>query len=168
MRNFVCEVKVRTTGIPEFRCWFSVLYGYSAIDAKDDEVKGPEESKDTQTRYIIKPRKGSTPLLVFINSRSGGQMGITILRKFRSWLNPLQVYDLADSNVVEVLIQFSTVPRLKILVCGGDGSIGWVLGVMDELGFERQPPIAILPLGTGNDLARVLGWGGGYSDHVCS
>ena len=40
----------------------------------------------------------------------------------------------------------------------------WVMSAIDEVGFRRNPPVGVLPLGTGNDLSRSLEWGPGYSD----
>ena len=53
-------------------------------------------------------------------------------------------------------------PDLKIIVAGGDGSLGWVLSEIDKAKFDHAPSVAPLPLGTGNDLSNVLGWGTSY------
>ena len=37
--------------------------------------------------------------------------------------------------------------------------MGWILSELDKLKIRPMPPVAVLPLGTGNDLSRSLSWG---------
>lgn len=109
---------------------------------------------------------GFCPLLVFVNGKSGGGQGLKLISSFRKLLNPHQVFDLCNGGPLCGLYVFRKIEKYKILVCGGDGTIGWVLQCLDNVGQDSlcsSPACAIVPLGTGNDLARVLNWGSGYT-----
>jgi diacylglycerol kinase (ATP) len=47
-----------------------------------------------------------------------------------------------------------------VIICGGDGTIPWVLSELLALDVDLTSVIiGIIPIGTGNDFSRSIGWG---------
>ena len=140
------------------------------FDSVDDENDVSLNNLMDENGYIFQRDIADeiNPILIFINDASGPQQGGILSRQLRQLVNPIQVHNLADGPPYKVLKSFMRRFRekLRILICGGDGTVAWIINTIDEVEAElklnHKPPIAILPLGTGNDLARVLGWGGGW------
>ena len=65
----------------------------SAVDSKVDDQGGtPTIEAEPAVSGALKMIEGSKiPLLVFVNSRSGGQQGKPLLAQFSLWLRPEQV-----------------------------------------------------------------------------
>jgi len=104
--------------------------------------------------------------LFFVNPKSGGQLGEGVIQNMNKVLNPRQIFDLSKGGPtpgVQFMFNNQGV-KWRVLACGGDGTVAWVLSVLDKFDFVSPPPVGVIPLGTGNDLARTLGWGGGFSD----
>ena len=49
--------------------------------------------------------------------------------------------------------------KMRILAAGGDGTVAWILKTIRDLALDPEPHVAVMPLGTGNDLSLSFGWG---------
>ncbi|XXG58349.1 hypothetical protein AAC387_Pa04g0675 [Persea americana] len=127
------------------------------------------------------PEAPEAPMVVFVNSKSGGRYGSVLKVRLQEIMGEEQVFDLKDVKPSD-FVQYGlaclehmadrgdqcakeTRDKLRVMVAGGDGTVGWVLGSLSELykqGREPVPPTGIIPLGTGNDLSRSFGWGGSF------
>ncbi|VDK51873.1 unnamed protein product, partial [Gongylonema pulchrum] len=79
----------------------------------------------------------SQPLLVFVNPKSGGNKGSKMLNTLCWLLNPRQVFDINALKGPQFgLNMFKKVAAsLRLLVCGGDGTVGWILSTLDKVCF---------------------------------
>lgn len=103
-------------------------------------------------------------IIAFVNPKSGGQKGRVVFERLKNYLHKDHVFDLTKGGPRPGLEKHKDKKDLRIIACGGDGTVGWVLSIIDEVDFGENPPaVSILPLGTGNDLGRTLGWGSGYN-----
>lgn len=121
----------------------------------------------TENTSILSPARTTMTikLICFVHPKSGGSgaQGSQVLDGLRELFGNDNVHDITKVNIAEVIKSaMQKYEQFRILVGGGDGSQSWILSELDKLDQEKRPAIAPLAMGTGNDLSRILGWGGGY------
>lgn len=91
------------------------------------------------------------------NPASGAGLGQAVADRLVELAGPAAVFRL-DSQPLPALLRPLAGQACALIACGGDGTAVAVAEAAHRLWpAEHLPPIGILALGTGNDLARVLG-----------
>jgi len=109
------------------------------------------------------------PLLAFINLKSGNQTGAHLQSEFLKVLDSRQVIEISSVGPYLGLLSFRNIPKFYTYACGGDGTASWLFSAISTLRAEnlpdfltmtcKNPHTGIVPLGTGNDLSRHMGFG---------
>lgn len=109
------------------------MFCYVALDKED--------IFDVFTRSLLFTELMSTFyffLLMF--TAPGDNQGVKFLRRFKQLLNPAQVFELSGAGPRLGLRLFRHFAPLRVLVCSGDGSVGWVLQEVDKLDMHVSIP----------------------------
>ncbi|GMH49484.1 hypothetical protein TL16_g07210 [Triparma laevis f. inornata] len=153
-----------------------------------DEEEGIELKEEKRERSFTDHKRnagdGKYTVIAFLNSGSGGGVGKLILKDMQDLLGAGFVFDLRKCGKGNMpsdnLLPYAKDPLVRVLACGGDGTMGWILSSLDEvwkqvLGddkpleesiYKGHLPLAMMPLGTGNDLSRSFGWGPTFSNSM--
>lgn len=100
-------------------------------------------------------------VIAFVNKNSGGNEGARVLHLLKNLLGHENVFDIiADKGPDRGLDTRAADPTLEVIafVAGGDGTFSWVATALDKRNLSHCH-LAVIPLGSGNDMSRALGWG---------
>lgn len=136
------------------------------------ETLRPRPITLTEDSKLQTTLNGKSSIFLFANSASGGNKAKHYLKLEEDKINftidklevELFIFNLLDagsrSEGVRAVQIASEREKVRVVVAGGDGSMIWVLEELRKIGV---PPtafyITVMPFGTGNDLAAMLGWG---------
>jgi diacylglycerol kinase family enzyme len=100
------------------------------------------------------------PQHFIVNPASGGGAGLRLAQELATVVGGGRVSLLGRCDPATVVAGLG--PDDAVVACGGDGTASSLAAVVATRGADA-PALGVVPLGTGNDLARVLGWRG-WSD----
>lgn len=98
------------------------------------------------------------PLHFVINPASGGGQGVRLATALRRLVGDQRVHLLTSCDLRAVVRGVES--EGVLVACGGDGTASAVADALWTTAGTNALPLGIIPLGTGNDLARSLGWPG--------
>ena len=98
-------------------------------------------------------------LLFVVNPASGGRAGFGLMARLRQQVDPERVIPLAEADLPALArLLAERADRAALVACGGDGTAAAVIEASWLANPLKPVPVGTIPLGTGNDLARHLGW----------
>lgn len=100
--------------------------------------------------------------LIFANPTSGKGRGARILAQVLRYLDEQRIrYNVIAASSLEGSLKELRSKNFdeyeRILVVGGDGMMHHAINEVTDIAGGHQPPIGLIPSGTGNDFARALG-----------
>lgn len=105
-------------------------------------------------------------LVFVINPASGGRSGERLAVRLAAACGPEAVHNLRRTQLSSLIERLERAGQpAAVVACGGDGTASAVGGALIAVG-ARHTALGLIPLGTGNDLARVLGWHALASDEA--
>lgn len=96
-------------------------------------------------------------ILLIVAPEAGGTHADTVDDATSALARHGSVHRVDPTGLDELRQTLATVPRRLLVVAGGDGTLHLVVAALDQLGLTGSCPIAVLPMGTGNDFARGAG-----------
>ena len=140
----------------------------STMFAPNLSDESPETPIEFDQKHMSNPSSDQFKIIALVNVASGAKKGLNLVKQFKKYkfsvynVKDLSLNDLMRETLADELFKYKD--HCVVVICGGDGTNVWASSLIDQSISEASkpitfPPIATMPMGTGNDLSRTLGWG---------